>query len=51
MTMTHDDSTTAAAATYFDAWLARDFARLSTVLADDVDFAGPMGPRGIAGGS
>ena len=41
--MTHDDSTTAAAATYFDAWLARDFARLGTVLADDVDFAGPMG--------
>ena len=41
--MTHDDSTTAAAETYFDAWLARDFARLGTVLADDVDFAGPMG--------
>src|SRR5258708_7482275 len=32
-TVTHDDSTTAAVATYFDAWLARDFARLSTVLA------------------
>ncbi len=41
--MTHDDSATAAAATYFDAWLARDFARLGTVLADDVEFAGPMG--------
>jgi ketosteroid isomerase-like protein len=41
--MTHDDSATAAAAIYFDAWLARDFARLGTVLADDVDFAGPMG--------
>ena len=40
--MTHDDSTTAAA-TYFDAWLARDFARLRTVLADDVSFVGPMG--------
>ncbi len=38
-----DDSATTAAATYFDAWLAGDFARLRTVLADDVDFAGPMG--------
>jgi hypothetical protein len=26
----------AAAATYFDAWKARDFARLRSVLADDV---------------
>ena len=33
----------ATAATYFDAWQARDFARLRSVLADDVDFAGPMG--------
>ena len=33
----------AAAATYFDAWLAGDFDRLRTVLADDVDFQGPMG--------
>ena len=41
--MTGHDSATDAAATYFDAWLARDFARLRTVLADDVDFAGPMG--------
>jgi SnoaL-like domain len=41
--MTHDDSATTAAATYFDAWLAGDFARLRSVLADDVDFAGPMG--------
>jgi ketosteroid isomerase-like protein len=32
----------AAAATYFDAWRARDFARLRSVLADDVDFAGPL---------
>jgi hypothetical protein len=30
------------AATYFDAWLARDFARLRAVLADDVYFAGPF---------
>ena len=35
------------AATYFDAWKARDFARLRSVLADDVDFDA----RGIAGGS
>jgi ketosteroid isomerase-like protein len=30
------------AATYFDAWKAGDFARLRSVLADDVDFAGPL---------
>ena len=41
--MTHDDGATTTAATYFDAWLARDFARLRAVLADDVDFAGPLG--------
>ena len=42
--MTLDDSAAwAAAATYFDAWLAKDFARLRSVLADDVDFAGPLG--------
>jgi hypothetical protein len=41
--MTHDDSAARAAASYFEAWLARDFARLRTVLADDVDFPGPMG--------
>jgi len=40
----------AVAATYFDAWRARDFARLRSVLADDVDFAGPLGQvRGIDG--
>jgi SnoaL-like domain len=33
----------AAAATYFEAWKARDFSRLRSVLADDVDFAGPLG--------
>ena len=41
--MTHDDSAATAAAIYFDAWRAGDFARLRTVLADDVDFVGPMG--------
>ena len=40
--MTHDDGA-ARAATYFEAWQARDFARLRSVLADDVDFAGPFG--------
>jgi len=35
-------SAEAAAATYFDAWRARDFTRLRSVLADDVDFAGPL---------
>jgi ketosteroid isomerase-like protein len=38
----------AAAATYFEAWKARDFARLRSVLADDVDFAGPLGK--VSGG-
>jgi SnoaL-like domain len=41
--MAHDNSAAEAAATYFQAWRARDFARLRTVLADDVDFAGPLG--------
>jgi ketosteroid isomerase-like protein len=42
--MAHDDDSAAeAAAGYFDAWQARDFARLRAVLADDVDFAGPLG--------
>lgn len=41
--MTDDDGAAQAAATYFDAWLAKDFARLRSVLADDVDFAGPFG--------
>ncbi len=41
--MAHDDAAAQAAATYFDAWLAGDFARLRSVLADDVDFAGPLG--------
>lgn len=31
------------AATYFDAWLAHDFDRLRSVLADDATFTGPMG--------
>jgi SnoaL-like domain len=30
------------AATYFDAWKARDFTRLRSVLADDVGFEGPL---------
>src|SRR3954451_10452711 len=30
------------AATYFDAWKARDFARLRSVLADGVDFDGAL---------
>jgi ketosteroid isomerase-like protein len=32
-----------AAATYFKAWQARDFEQLRSVLAGDVDFAGPLG--------
>jgi ketosteroid isomerase-like protein len=30
------------AATYFDAWREQDFGRLRSVLADDVDFDGPL---------
>jgi hypothetical protein len=30
------------AAVYFEAWRERDFGRLRSVLADDVDFAGPL---------
>jgi ketosteroid isomerase-like protein len=45
--MTHDDSATTAA-TYFDDWRAGDFARLRSVLGDDVTFDGPMGQaRGV----
>lgn len=40
--------TRTAAATYFDAWRERDFERLRTVLADDVEFNGVFGTaRGI----
>jgi ketosteroid isomerase-like protein len=42
MTDTATDAT-AAAARYFDAWRERDFARLRSVLADDVEFTGSMG--------
>ena len=31
------------AASYFDAWKRGDFARLRTILADDVTFDGPLG--------
>jgi ketosteroid isomerase-like protein len=41
--MPNDDSAARAAATYFEAWLTKDFARLRSVLADDVDFVGPFG--------
>lgn len=30
------------AATYFEAWRDRDFGRLRSVLADDVEFTGPL---------
>jgi len=42
-TMPNENGAAQAAATYFDAWQAGDFARLRSVLDDDVDFAGPMG--------
>jgi SnoaL-like domain len=37
------DAAADVAATYFDAWKRRDFARLRTILADDVTFDGPLG--------
>jgi hypothetical protein len=39
--MTEDPRT--AAATYFSAWKAKDFATLRRVLADDATFRGPLG--------
>ncbi|MGC4192077.1 MAG: nuclear transport factor 2 family protein [Thermomicrobiales bacterium] len=37
------DQTRTAVTTYYDAWLARDFNRLRTVLADEVTFVGVLG--------
>lgn len=34
--------------TYFEAWQAGDFARLRSILADDVTFDGPLGQAGNA---
>jgi hypothetical protein len=34
--------TATVAATYFDAWKAKDFTTLRSILADDVDFVGPL---------
>lgn len=39
--MTTDPATLAA--TYFQAWKARDFSLLRSVLADDATFRGPLG--------
>ena len=41
MDQTH--RTRAAATTYFDAWRSRDFDRLRSVLAPDVEFVGVLG--------
>jgi SnoaL-like protein len=37
------DAAADVAASYFDAWKRRDFARLRAILADDVTFDGPLG--------
>jgi ketosteroid isomerase-like protein len=37
-----EHSTRRAAETYFASWRDKDFARLRTVLADDVEFSGPL---------
>jgi hypothetical protein len=42
------DSAADVAASYFDAWKRGDFARLRTILADDVTFDGPLGHAGNA---
>lgn len=41
--MEQQQSTRNAATTYFDAWKERDFARLRSVLASDVEFVGVFG--------
>lgn len=41
-THTDENSTRRAAETYLDSWRAKDFARFRTILADDVDFRGPL---------
>ena len=41
--MTATDQTRHAVTTYFEAWRARDFERLRTVLAPDVSFVGALG--------
>ncbi|GAB3294588.1 nuclear transport factor 2 family protein [Epidermidibacterium keratini] len=41
--MDQTDTTRAAATTYFDSWRNRDWNRLRTVLAPDVEFVGVMG--------
>jgi hypothetical protein len=38
-----DGNTAQALATYFESWKANDFATLRSVLAEDVDFVGPLG--------
>lgn len=40
---TSAEQTRRAATVYFDAWRERDFERLRTVLADDVEFHGVLG--------
>jgi hypothetical protein len=41
--MKEHEETRLAATVYFDSWKARDFDRLRTVLAPDVDFVGALG--------
>jgi ketosteroid isomerase-like protein len=40
--MSNDNSAAQAMNTYFTAWREKDTARLRSVLADDIDFAGPL---------
>jgi hypothetical protein len=42
------DAAADVAATYLEAWKRGDFARLRTILADDVTFDGPLGHAGNA---
>ena len=37
------DDTKTVVKNYFDSWKARDFPRLRSLLADDVDYVGPLG--------
>jgi hypothetical protein len=43
-----DGTVSEVGAAYFDAWKARDFGRLRSILADDATFEGPLGRAGNA---
>jgi ketosteroid isomerase-like protein len=44
------DDTKTVVKNYFESWKARDFPRLRSLLADDVDYVGPLGHVGNGDG-